>query len=88
MDVSTTRMSSKGQIVIPQDMRQDIKEGDKLIIIRNDNRIILRKVSDLDKALKEDLVFAKRTDEALKRYEKGQFKEMEFGDFLKEVNKW
>ncbi len=36
-------MSSRGQVVIPQDMRQDIKEGDKLIVIRRDDEIILKK---------------------------------------------
>ena len=36
-------MSSRGQVVIPLDMREDIKEGDKLIIIRRDNEIILKK---------------------------------------------
>ena len=28
MDVAITKMSSKGQIVIPTEMRKDIKEGD------------------------------------------------------------
>lgn len=36
-------MSSKGQVVIPLDMRKDIKEGERLIVIRKDNEIILKK---------------------------------------------
>ena len=43
MIIDTTKMSSRGQVVIPLDMRQDIKEGDKLIIIRKDDEIILKK---------------------------------------------
>ena len=43
MMIDTTRMSSRGQVVIPLDMRKDIIEGDKLIIIRKDNEIILKK---------------------------------------------
>ncbi|MEK6951801.1 MAG: AbrB/MazE/SpoVT family DNA-binding domain-containing protein [Nanoarchaeota archaeon] len=43
MIIDTTKMSSRGQVVIPLDMREDIKEGDKLIIIRRDNEIILKK---------------------------------------------
>lgn len=88
MDVSITKMSSKGQIVIPAEMRGDIHEGDKLIVIRNDKQLIMRKVSDLDESLKEDLEFAKRTEEAFNRYEKGKFKEMDAKDFLKELKKW
>lgn len=43
MQIDTTRMSSRGQIVIPLEMRKDIDEGDKLIIIRKDDEIILKK---------------------------------------------
>ena len=43
MMIDTTKMSSRGQVVIPLDMREDIKEGDKLIVIRKDNEIILKK---------------------------------------------
>ena len=36
-------MSSRGQVVIPLDMRKGINEGDKLIVIRKDDEIILKK---------------------------------------------
>ena len=41
--IDTTKMSSRGQVVIPVDMRKDIKEGEKLIVIRKDDEIILKK---------------------------------------------
>ena len=41
--IEITRLSSRGQIVIPIEMRKDLKEGDKLIIIRKGDEIILRK---------------------------------------------
>ena len=41
--IDTTKMSSRGQVVIPSDMRGDIKEGDKLIVIRRNDEIILKK---------------------------------------------
>lgn len=43
MIIDITRMSSKGQIVIPLDMRKDINEGDRLIVIKNDDEIIIKK---------------------------------------------
>ena len=43
MQIDTTKMSSRGQVVIPLDMRKDINEGDKLIVIRKDDEIILKK---------------------------------------------
>ncbi len=81
-------MSSKGQIVIPADMREGIEEGDKLIIIRNKNQIILKKEKDFSNNLEEDLEFARRTEEAWKRYDRGEFISMDSEDFLKEIEKW
>ena len=88
MEVALTKMSSKGQIVIPLEMRAGIDEGEKLLLIKNHSQIIMKKASALSKNLEEDLIFAKRTEDAFKRYEKGEFIEMDFDEFLKEAEKW
>ena len=87
-NINITRMSSKGQVVIPQEMREEIEEGDKLVIIKNNRQIILEKMEDFDKNLEEDLEFARRTEEAWKRYDKGEFISMDAEEFLKEIKKW
>lgn len=87
-DVAITRMSSKGQIVIPSEMRTDFKEGEQFVVMKNGKQLILKRAKDFDENIKDDLIFAKRTEEAWKRYEKGEFKEMEFEEFLKEARKW
>jgi len=43
MQIETTKMSSRGQVVIPLDLRKDINEGDKLIIVRKGDEIVLKK---------------------------------------------
>jgi AbrB family looped-hinge helix DNA binding protein len=43
MVIGTTKMSSRGQVVIPLDLRENIGEGDKLIVIRKGDEIILKK---------------------------------------------
>ncbi len=86
--ISITKMSSKGQVVIPLDMRGDILEGDKLVIIRNKNHIILKKEKDFSKNLEGDLEFARRTEEAWKRIDAGEGTRMNFDDFIKEMEKW
>ncbi len=86
--IDITKMSSKGQVVIPPELRKGSNEGDKLVVIRNKDQIILKKADKFDKNLEEDLEFAKRTEEAWKRYENGEFKTMEFDDFIKEIKKW
>jgi AbrB family looped-hinge helix DNA binding protein len=56
--IDTTKMSSRGQVVIPLEMRKDIKEGDKLIVIRKENEIILKK-SIPESAILSEKSFAK-----------------------------
>ncbi|MEK6844104.1 MAG: AbrB/MazE/SpoVT family DNA-binding domain-containing protein [Nanoarchaeota archaeon] len=88
VDIDTTTISSKGQIVIPSNMRKDIKEGDKFLIIRDKSSFLLKRADDLDEKFKEDLEFIKRTEEAWKRHDKGEFKTMGFEDFIKEMKRW
>ncbi len=70
MIIETTKMSSRGQVVIPLEMRKDIEEGEKLIVIRKDDEIILKK-SIPESALLSEKSFAKtwlnkKEDEAWK----------------------
>lgn len=88
VEISITKMSSKGQIVIPAEMRKGIKEGEKIVIMQNDKQLILKRAKDFGKNIEQDLIFAKRTEEAWKQYDKGEFVSMDFDEFLKEVKKW
>ena len=44
---ATTRMSSKGQIVIPEEVRNELglKEGDQFIVIGEGDAVILKSIS-------------------------------------------
>ncbi len=88
MEINMTKMSSKGQVVIPQELRKDIKEGDKLLVIRNADQIIIKKASKMDKQLAEDLEFAKRTEEAYKRIEAGEYISIDSDKLVEEMSKW
>ena len=48
MDISIVKLGNKGRVVIPMNMRQDIKKGDSLMVIRDGRQIIFRKASDLN----------------------------------------
>ncbi len=52
MDVEITKMTSKGQVVIPQDIRKEkgLKEGEKFLVYGIDDNIILKKIKNLEKA--------------------------------------
>ena len=88
MDVAITKMSSKGQVVIPAEMRQKIKEGDKVMIIQTEDQLIMKKATRLDKNFNDDIVFAKRTEDALRRIQEGKGIKMGFDDFIEEMKKW
>ena len=88
VEIETATMSSKGQIVIPASMRKDVKEGDRFLIIKDKSSFLLKRADDLDEKFKEDLEFSRRTEEAWKRHDAGEFKRMEFDDFIKEMKKW
>lgn len=88
MEVAITKMSSKGQVVIPAEMRASIQEGEKILLIQTDTQIIMKKASDLDENVAKDIEFAKRTEEAWKRIEKGKGISMDFDEFIDEMKKW
>ena len=81
-------MSSKGQVVIPQDLRKDFKEGDKIVVIRNKDQIILKKADKFKKNIEEDLEFARRTEEAYRRIESGEFVSVDSENLFEEMKKW
>ena len=68
-ELEITKMSSKGQIVIPSELRIGFEEGEKFVIIKAGKQLILKSVKNFDENIEEDLEFAKRTEEALKSYE-------------------
>ncbi|MCK4348096.1 MAG: AbrB/MazE/SpoVT family DNA-binding domain-containing protein [Thermoplasmatales archaeon] len=87
MEAAIAKMSSKGQIVIPSNMRKDIEIGEEFLIIKDQNRLILKKITKVTEKLKEDLMFAKRVEKAWKDYEKGKFKSTSADKFLEKLEK-
>jgi len=82
-----TRMSSKGQLVIPSDIREQmgLKEGSVLGISADNDVILLKKLdTNLDA---KDLKTMKRLSEAWDDIEKGRFKSYSVDGFLKEIER-
>jgi len=83
-----TRVSSKGQVVIPTKVRKrmGLKEGSVFAISAKKNIVVLKK---LDKTMtEEDLRTLKSIEEAWKEIKEGKFRRMPVEDFLKELKKW
>jgi len=84
-----TRISSKGQLVIPNEIRRNlnIREGDVFATSSSDHDlIILKKIKN--PIMKEDLIILKEIEEAWKEIEQGRSKTMKKEDFLEEIKKW
>lgn len=88
MDVAITKMSSKGQVVIPASMRASLPEGERLLIIRDGERIILKPLSEIEPAVRGDILFAEKTEEALGEYSRGTFRKKKAGDIIDEMKSW
>lgn len=86
-ELEITKMSSKGQIVIPREMRKDFRRGTKFVIIKAGKQLILKSIEDFDENIEEDLEFARRTEEAWESYERGEFRSMSVDDFLDKLKK-
>lgn len=83
-----TKASSKGQIVIPSDIRKKLKieSGSLLAVTTQDDLIVLKKVgSNISPA---DMKTLKLIEEAWKDIDKGNYKVRSKESFFKEFNEW
>lgn len=88
MAVGMSRVSSRGQVVIPQDMRKNFQEGDKIFFIEEGKNLILSSEDSISEKVIEDLEFERRTKEALKRVEAGEFVSVDSDNIEEEMMKW
>ena len=78
MELEIGKVGVKGQIVIPQEMRKNLKihSGEKVLIVSGENEIILRpfkkfKAETLDE-LQEEIIDMKLADKAMEDIRKGE----------------
>ncbi len=83
-----TKISSKGQVVLPREIREELhlKEGTILVALKKDDLVVLKKIES--PILKEDLETLSLVEEAWEDIDKGRFKKMKSKDFLNEIKKW
>ena len=83
-NIEITSMSSRGQVVIPLDIREHLglREGEKFVVVGEEDTVILKKISmpsfkNFDKLIKKTQQFAKQkgitkadVEDAIKRARK------------------
>ncbi len=92
MDAEIGRIGERGQIVIPQEMRErlNIKQGEKFLIVMQDDDIIIRpmkKIKSLD-TIEEDVIDMQIADKRWKEIEEGNSLVSSKEEFLKEMKSW
>ncbi len=83
-----TKVSSKGQVVIPEKIRKNlqIKEGDIFATTTESDLIIFKKIEN--PMTEADLKTLKSVEGAWKEIEEGKSRTMEKEEFLEEIKKW
>jgi len=64
MEYAIAKVSTRGQIVIPTSLRDDVETGDEFLMIKDNGRIILKSMKSLASKLREDLAFAEEVEKA------------------------
>lgn len=80
-----TKLSTKGQVVIPEQIRKGIKEGTAFSITRTEGLIVLKKVEGLTE---QEIKEMKELDKIWKDVDAGKGNVQKLGEFLKEMENW
>jgi len=87
-DISFTKASSKGQVVIPTVLRKrlGIKQGTVFSVAARKDMIVLKKIDA--KLSEQDLKSLKLIEEAWKDIEQGRYRVMSKQSYLNELKEW
>ncbi len=80
-----TKLSTKGQVVIPEEIRKGIEVGTPFTVTKKDDLIILKTVKGLTKEEQEEI---KELNEIWKDIDAGKGLTLSKQEFLKEMKTW
>ena len=80
-----TKLSSKGQIVIPEKIRKDIDVGTGFVVTRKNDLIVLKIIEGLTKEEEKEMT---ELDAIWKDIDSGNCKSYGVEEFFEEMKKW
>ena len=80
-----TKLSTKGQIVIPESMRKNLEVGSAFRVMKKGNLIILKGIEGFSK---EEVKEMEELDKIWKDIDSGKGKTTSVEEFLKEMKTW
>ena len=83
--METTKLSTKGQVVIPEEIREGMDAGTIFIVTRRNDLIILKKAEGLTKQEMEEM---KELDKIWKEIDSGKCKSYSEKEFFEKLKEW
>ena len=80
-----TKLSTKGQVVIPENLRHGLEVGTPFMITKKGDILVLKKVEGLTNEEMEEM---KELDKIWKEVDAGKGLTLSKEEFLKEMNAW
>jgi len=80
-----TKLSTKGQVVIPESLRKGLQTGTPFMVSRQKDLIILKEVKDLTKDEMEEI---KELDKIWKEIDSGKCESYAEDEFFKKLKEW
>ena len=85
MKMEVTKISSKGQVVIPEGIRKGIDVGTAFTVSKHDDLVILKKVGGLSK---EELKELKELNKIWKEIDEGKCESYNEKKFFEKLKEW
>lgn len=80
-----TKLSTKGQVVIPESVRRDLKEGTTFVVTRKNDLIILKSVRGMTAKEHKEM---EELDRIWKEIDEGKCNTYSEKEFFDEFKKW
>ena len=80
-----TKLSTKGQIVIPENLRKGLQIGTPFVVSRQKGLIVLKEAKDLTK---EEIQEIKELDKIWKEIDSGECESYSEDEFFKKMKEW
>ena len=94
MDIEISKVGERGQIVIPQEFREELKirKGEKFLVVKSDGKLIFQQMSRLKadniEKIKEDLIDIRIAENRLQEIEQGRGIAQTKEQFLRDMQEW
>lgn len=90
MDAAIVKISSKGQLVLPVDMRRNFKlgRGSKVMVLQQGGSIVLKSLDAMGGDIDEELHMMQRAAAGWGEIAAGRAKKQTKAEFLAELKSW